>query len=162
MMLNDAVSYCAERLSVLSPAVTVALDDGSELRVKMEPDYDTSLESDGDWFGKVQSADYGDKRPEGFDGNAEKMRARNCAVWWQPPKDVQRGTESFKRLRDRVAGYYLEEWSYCGLVVERTVHHPTDSRFTREVEASLWCIEDDADRDYLRDTLADLFREVAD
>jgi hypothetical protein len=158
----EVVAQIVAGLHAGNRPVTVTLPDGSEVSAKMEIDVDSDLSNDGDWFGEVQSCRYGDPRPKGFDGNAEKLTARNCQVWWQPPTDVERGTDSFKSLRDRVAGYYLEHWYYVGIVVERTSYCASDKRYTRETSASLWGIESDANADYLTEVVTDLLHQLDD
>lgn len=82
---------------------TIELEDGRVLRYKTEPDYIDPFE-EFDSYGKVASADgsRANHRPDGFDGNAEKLWLSRDAIWWQPPEDVKRTDEGFDTLRQVV------------------------------------------------------------
>ena len=62
------------------------LPNGTTLRLREEPDNDTSL-NDWDCYGKVEwLSGYGSRnRPEHFNGMAEIMRTHRENYWWQPP-----------------------------------------------------------------------------
>src|SRR5690606_2451220 len=83
---------------------TVDLDDGRALRLKVEPDDWPTLDLLEDCYGTLTAAEAyrGDRdyhryptswvysghdrpRPDGFDGNAEKLHVRGDGYWWQPP-----------------------------------------------------------------------------
>lgn len=67
--------------------------------------------------------------------------------------------DALKSLEERVRGYFLEHWTYVGVVVEvRGAPCPhCGERKTRG--ASLWGIESDAG-DYFADVLNDLVSEI--
>lgn len=72
---------------------SVTLDTGQVLRFREEPDNDTRI-NDFDCLGKVAPIgrwEYQPKRPEGFDGMAEKVHTQGDSFWWQPPADLREG-----------------------------------------------------------------------
>lgn len=97
------------------------LPTGHTLEVRVENDLYHHLSDDGDWFGRLDHSNPRCNytgysiRPNGFNGNAEKLQTRNGFIWWQPPADVKRGTDSFDSLRRIVAGYYLEHWYFVAV-----------------------------------------------
>jgi len=107
---------------------TAELDDGRTLRLRIESDPSDvrDLWSD-DCYGAVAWVedrprnDYGypPDRPEGFDGNAEKLGIGRGydRFWWQPPADVARGTEQFRALRTLVSDLLEFGFSNVGLEV---------------------------------------------
>lgn len=95
-----------EELSELVGELVAYADDhrvlvqgfGTEWRVRVEPDYDWSLEHDGDWFGRIEWSDNRrwerdrSVRPDGMDGRARIVaRDGNACLWWQPPTDIADG-----------------------------------------------------------------------
>jgi hypothetical protein len=83
---------------------TYELPDGATLVLRIEPDECGDIEDFGDCYGIVRwgerNATTGrDMRPDDFDGNAEKIDTRDGPIWWQPPADVKRGTETFDQAR---------------------------------------------------------------
>lgn len=103
---------------------TVKLTDGRAIRAKVTPDEFMTIEDDGDWYGKVapenhRTNSYGyAERPDGFDGNAEKIQYdRSASVWWQPPEDIKRSDpDNFKKFRDTVRE--VLEFGYSIVTVE--------------------------------------------
>ena len=105
-----------------SDGATLDLGDGTySLRLRIEPDLDSGI-NDYECYGKISTGyRYGDRdrngnyigRPDGFDGNAEKLGLQGAWCWWQPPSDVKRGTPEFNELRSLVHslaeyGFYVE------------------------------------------------------
>lgn len=142
---EDLLDKLAELDSIDAP-VSVTLSDGLVIRGTMHYDESHSLEDDGDWYGEVapvshRTDDYGRPmdRPRGFDGNAEKLSYdRGAQVWWQPPRDVPRGSDGFDKLRDSVL--LALEFGFYGFALELCEGTDAYGRpIVREV-ASLWGI----------------------
>lgn len=137
----------------------VDLDDGYSVRVKLEPDTDSQLE-DSDCFGTIHWPERNSRaRPSVCNGAARKIDTRQGPVWWQPPTDVVSDPEVFKSVEMRVRGYFLEHWSYVGVVVEVTGPACAACGERKSEEASLWSIESDAG-DYFAEVLADLVADA--
>ena len=95
---------------------TVELENGRALRLRVQSDECDVMDlwSD-DCYGRIAFVSgrtnvygYPQDRPEGFDGNAEKLSyGRGDDAWWQPPADIKRGTEQFQTCR-RVVRDLLE------------------------------------------------------
>jgi hypothetical protein len=83
---------------------TVELEDGRTLRLLIRPDEYNNPFDVYDCYGKVAPLDrHNRQRPDGFDGNAEKLTIFNDVIWWQPPADApQRGTEEFAKFRSLI------------------------------------------------------------
>lgn len=148
---------------------TFDLADGRKVRIRVEVDQDTSV-SDFDCYGKVEWIgrnlyDYDGRRkgrPDGFDGNAEKLWTYESGAesfWWQPPKDGPKRTDpefaAFKQLVRE-----LVTWGFKGVVVEvldgeDAYHRP----IVRDV-ASLWGIDSLDDTDLLAEYVSDLLIDV--
>jgi len=84
---------------------TLDLEDGRVLRLRIEPDDVNPFEDNPDFYGRIASTERNretgrSQRPDGFDGNAEKLSIYNDVIWWQPPKDVKRTSEHFAGFRD--------------------------------------------------------------
>jgi hypothetical protein len=148
---------------------TLELTDGRSLALLVELDYDTSIR-DTEGFGTFSeySYDYGDRgseRPDGMNGNAEKLPVdRGSFVWWMPPTDgPKRGTPEFATFRALVRD--ICESGYCGLVVE--LREGTDA-YGAPIPirvASLFGIEHiyetfHGENAYARDVVAELVAEV--
>jgi hypothetical protein len=99
----------------------IELDDGRCLRLRIEPD-DLNPFEDFDCYGKLAQGrrheDTGREiRPDGFDGNAEKLSMRSGGIWWQPPSDgPKRGTDDFAELRRLVLD--LDEFGMVSVKLE--------------------------------------------
>lgn len=154
--MRDVAAELAGSLGLGEWTEWADLPDGGRVRAKVESDHDSSL-NDGDWFGQIVYPDrYSRTRPEGCDGAARKIETRGGTVWWQPARDVLSDPVALASLERRVRGYYLEHWSYCGIVVE-TESPPCPHCGERKSEtASLWGIEDDAGREYFAEVVGDL------
>jgi len=140
------------------------LPGGYTVRAKIEPDCDSNLEDSGDWYGRIEwdrTPRYNTQpqRPASMNGAARKIQTRDGATWWQPPADVVKDADSLAKLEARVRGYFGEQWSYVGVVLE--VRYPACKECgERKVDhASLWGIESDAG-DYFAETLVDLSYEL--
>lgn len=100
---------------------TLDLEDGRKLRLRIEPDQDYDPFEDTDVFGKRAALNAGShnltgerERPEGFDGNAEKLLDyQGYGFWWQPPQDVKRGDPQFTAVRDEA----MEAATYGGYIL---------------------------------------------
>jgi hypothetical protein len=104
---------------------TADLEDGRTLRLRIEPDEDYSI-NDYDSDGKVAWGirdDMGGRRPDGFDGSAEKLGIydHGSALWWQPYKpDVlalkKSDPDAFRKERLRIRD--LVEYGFKGIILE--------------------------------------------
>lgn len=136
-------------------------DDGTTLRVTVETDHDTNLD-DFDCYGTFADANASHwrgfknvQRPEGFDGNAEKLWYGNDGPWWwQPsPDGPKRGTPEFARERDHIRE--LLAFGFVGVIVAlRETCDCCDHAHETESD-SLWGI-DSLDDDYGIDIVADM------
>ena len=136
--------------------------NGVTYRAKIEPDEDTSIFDDGDWYGNLawviadRWTGHAEPRPTGFDGRARKLQTRGGdPIWWQPPADVPADS------LDAMASNILEilEYGYHGLILERcegTDHY--GDPIVRD-SASLWGMAG-YEREGLAFVIADLFGEV--
>ena len=103
-------------IKVWSDPSTIEVD-GRTYTYRSEADQHSSIFDDGDWCGELIWTWDTQERPGDFDGGAEILvRDGYSRLWWQPPSDVKRGTESFTNLR-RYIGDALE-YGYVGVVVE--------------------------------------------
>jgi hypothetical protein len=78
----------------------IDLPDGRKLRLRVEHD-DINPFNEYETYGKIETGVRtgftDDGRPDGFDGNSERLM-HQC--WWQPPTDgPKRGTEEFAKFR---------------------------------------------------------------
>lgn len=102
----------------------VTLPDGRELRLRVTTDDCDVMDlwSD-DCYGKVEWEARGDypPRPQGFDGNAEKLSIGrgNDKLWWQPPADGPKRTDvsAFRKLRADVTDLFEYGWQSIGLEI---------------------------------------------
>lgn len=158
--LADAAGYGS-----VGETGTIELDDGKALRVKLEPDYDTSVSDFPDLYGIFEPVQRWDRdgcragRPDGFDGNAEKIWiGRSEQVWWQPPKDIKRTDPNFSHLRDEVRE--IGEFGFMVVVVEllEGKDHYGDG-IVRD-STCLGGVEGNADHDYLATVIEDMLSEL--
>lgn len=156
---SEAASVAADILDgyLGGKPATVTADNGVTYVVSIEHDSDNNLPDSGDWYGQLETAieRYSKgQRPSGFNGNAEVVFSdRHGRVWWQPPADVPRNSNSFAAMRKRVRGWYNDDWTYVGVVVE--AHYPQPCGHTDTVTESLWGIESDAG-DYFAEVIGEL------
>lgn len=136
----------------------IKLSRGRALRLRIETDQDSDL-NDFDCYGRTApTSDYPDTRPQGFDGNAEKIWLSGDAIWWQPPTDgPARGTAEFRSLRAMVRD--LAEYGFHGVVLELTHGHDAYRRPIVRNVASLWGI-DSLENGYLREVVGELAAEL--
>ena len=163
-MVSELAKELASKARWLSPGDEVEIDltDETAVRVKIEPDYDTSV-NDYDCYGAFEwvSADpYHEKqRPAGFDGNAEKLHLGNEGqAWWQPPADVKRTDEGFGEFKDIVRDLLM--YGFVGVVVERLDGEDHYGKGIVRDSASLWAIEAMVKEDFLAEVIDDLMGEV--
>lgn len=146
---------------------TATLTDGRTVRLRIEPDQDTDIQ-DYEAYGSVawvRPHPYRvghDQRPEGFDGNAEKLwtceNGSEC-FWWQPPTDLVhgRGTPEFASLRQLVRE--LVTWGFKSVGVE--VLDGTDAYDRPIVVDAAWIGGvDSVDDGYLAELVSDLLGEL--
>lgn len=149
---------------------SVEVEDGLLLRLKIEPDFETSIE-DFDCYGKiapVTGSRYGgklgivggfDDRPDGFDGGAEIISGRDGRYWWQPPTDIpiERGSDEWRKYRQSIAD--LIEFGF--VVVAIQVCDGTDY-FGNPivVDVENLCGVDSIDSDYVHTIVTELLHEL--
>jgi hypothetical protein len=155
---------------------TFKFDDGRWLRLKIEYDQDSSIR-DADCWGEVSEYSYDywrdgkTPRPDGFDGNAEKLQiGRGDWIWWQPPrgemawidpetgKVARRGSEAFRKARQDVID--LLTYGFIGIIVELWHECPSCASKHEANSASLWGIEAMVDDGYKREVISDLLEEL--
>lgn len=142
----------------------VDLEDGRTVRLSIQQDIDSDPRDD-EFFGTYSkyaydySRDGKTPRPDGFDGNAEKIEvAQGYWVWWQPPKDgPKRDTPEFREMRQAV----LDLWhmGYVSVVLEITKDKDAYHRPIVVDVASLSGI-DSLENGYLREVVGELLAEV--
>lgn len=153
--LHDAVYDALNRSP--NPSEFVYFEDGSRCRVKIVIDEHSSLEDDGDWFGSLHWPNGGDSgRPSQCDGSAMKLRTRGGFVWWMPPKDIKGDVEAVEQLRNTVAGYFLEQWYYVGIVLEYDSPPCPHCNERKNSTESVWGIESNANIHYFCELADDL------
>jgi hypothetical protein len=141
------------------------MPDGRSLRLRVELD-DWAQPGDDDFHGSFAPVDhrtnaYGySRRPDGFDGNSEKLWVgRSDEVWWQPPKNgPKRGTPEFDVFRRNVRD--LMEFGYQVMTVELVDGADCYGRGTVLAAESLCGIEPYADAGYRREIVAELAAEL--
>ena len=163
MMATDVHPAIAE---LTGDGDTFELEDGRTLRLKVEPDDDSSImdeQGEGVWCGRLAWVNrdrwtgHDAPRPDGFDGRARKLQ-RNSGdpIWWQPPEDLDADNivAMSKTLLD------LLEYGYCGVIVELCDGEDAYHRPIVVKTASLWGIEPFPDKDYLAEVVRELVEEV--
>ena len=142
---------------------TLTLEDGRVLRLKIEPDYDASI-NDFDCYGQVWENSLPRNemgyytRPSTFTGNAEKLSWGNDGPWWwEPPTDVSRSDEMFRSLRDSVI--QLLAYGFSGVMLELCKGNDYYGKLIVVNSVSLWGV-DDATGGAIVDILADLADEL--
>lgn len=144
---------------------TLDLADGSTLRLRIDPDLDTTI-LDMDCYGtfaEVRRGAYSHHdapRPRGFDGRARKLRFGRSydAIWWQPHPDdlitdADRAAEAQRIIR-------LLEDGFVTVTVERCQGADAYGRPIVIAVASLGGIEACADEDYLAEIVSDLAHDL--
>ena len=141
---------------------TEALPDGRVLRLRFEPDQDSSVndyESDGriEW---TRRNDYGAVRPSAMDGSARVIDTEYpYSLWWMPPgKDIIGDTPwddaTMRREESRVRD--LVRFGFQGIILEVLQGEDAYRRPIVVAEASLWGVEWDVDAAYLAEVVSDL------
>jgi hypothetical protein len=143
---------------------TVKTDSGHVYRLRVEADQDTDV-SDFDCYGRIGLSERDrhtgrERRPDGFDGGAEKLSTLGGEVWWQPPSDmaIERGSQEWRDYR-----YFLSDlvsYGFKGVVLERLEGTDAYGRPIVVDVASLWGI-DSLDNGYLAYLVGDLYEEIA-
>lgn len=101
----------------------IDMPDGRKLRLRIvTDDCDVMDLWTDDCYGRVEWEKRGEypQRPDGFDGNAEKLSIGrgNDRLWWQPPADVKRSdTSAFRKLRANVTDLFEYGWQIISLEV---------------------------------------------
>lgn len=143
---------------------TLELADGRLLRLRVEPDPDFSI-NDYDADGKIAWGtrdDYGEHRPAGFDGSAEKLNIydHGVSLWWQPYEGLTAKHGSYEWEQERRRIQDLATYGFVGLVLELCQGKDAYARPIVVRTASLWGIESTADDDYRRELINDLASEL--
>lgn len=149
-----------QEIEALDDGESFKLDDGRTIRFKVELD-DTNPFDDYDCYGKIAwvGRGYRENRPDGFDGNAEKLQAnRSDQVWWQPPADVKRTDPGFAKFRRQVTD--LLEFGMCGYVLELCDGKDAYGRDIVVDVQSLWGIEPFAEDSYRVEIIGELLSEM--
>ena len=154
--LADAVEDALNRSPKSSEFVE--FENGSRCRVVIHADGNHTLEDDGDWFGSLHWSD-GTERPKDCDGSAMKLSTRRGHVWWMPPTDIKGDSEAVKRLKKRVADYFLEQWYWVGIEVKFDSAPCKCCGLRKEFRESVWGVESDASVEYLSELAEDLLTQ---
>jgi hypothetical protein len=161
MLTKEQSKTLLDSLDIEQWSDRLALDGGYDVRAKLMPDYDTNLDGNGDWYGALYHPRRNDRsRPSECNGAARKIDTRGGPIWWQPPADLVSDRENLAKLEARVRGYFLEQWSYVGVVLEMRGPACECCGERKTYTASLWGIESDAG-DYFAEVLTDLSSETA-
>lgn len=142
---------------------TFELSDGRTLRLRIEPDAGTTI-NDFDCYGKMSKYafdyvhDAHAPRPDGFNGNAEKIQVdRGYWVWWQPPDDIPRSSEQFSEFRRMVRDLLEIGFYQVGLeLLDGTDAYGRPIVVKQEWLGGVDSIEEDHLADILSDMLAEL------
>lgn len=139
------------------------LEDGRTFRLRIEADQDIDINDD-EFHGKIgwstRDRDTGrEVRPDGFDGNAEKISLMHDVVWWQPPEGltIERGTREWSAYRSFVAD--LATFGYKGVVLEQLEGSDAYGRPVVVAVASLWGI-DSLENGYLAEVVGELYNKL--
>lgn len=161
--MADTLSELLDELADASYGSPVTAEyEGVTYRAKIEPDEDSSIFDDGDWYGSLTWVTHNtwtgqaDPRPSDYDGAARKLQTRGGdPIWWQPPADLD--AENIEAMRTTILD--IMEDGYSGLILERcegTDHY--GAPIVRD-SVSLWGMAG-YDREGLAFVIADLFGEV--
>jgi hypothetical protein len=160
MLTKEQAKTLLDSLDIETWSDSLTLDNGFAVRAKLVPDYDSNLEDSGDWYGTLHHTRRGeDSRPAGCNGAARKIRTRDGSIWWQPPADLVWDAENLAKLEKRVRGYFADDWSYVGVVLEMLAPACATCGERKKHVASLWAIESDAG-EYFGEVLTDLSSEA--
>lgn len=139
------------------------LGDGHFLRLRIEPDLDTTLDDYADCYGRIgwgmkNPATGREYRPEGFDGNAERLSIMHDVIWWQPPADVPRDSETFNQIRDLVRD--IASFGFSRIVLEYGHGADAYGRLIVRDYASMGGVEPLVDREHVASILGDLVADL--
>lgn len=128
---------------------TVGLADGRTLRLSILVDQDSQVTDFGPeaygsfaWPDEYRDRNTGQpRRPDGFDGNAEKLNTISGPIWWQPSPDspLQRGTQEWSDFRTFLGD--LISFGFKGVRLEILEGEDAYGRAIVRAEASLWGID---------------------
>lgn len=154
---------------------TIQLDDTHELRLRIEPDPESSI-NDGDCYGRTERYchDYHERapRPADMDGSARKIQvSRGEWIWWQPADDLRSLKAWIKSGGD--PGTYPEAYAEHLRMAERLLQDgfmqvglevwETNERGYEYVIDSTWLGGvDSLDNGYLQDLLKEQIYELAE
>lgn len=168
-----------EERSIEIGPVTISwsiVTDDHQSSIEHINDYDESIWGRLEWGQRGYNSGREHDRPDGFDGNAERMDRYNLGfcqgdyigLWWQPPKPEEggppaRGTPEFEEMRRDLCE--LITWGFVGIRVSVTIVTPEGvcphcgrGAEVRHGRADLWGIE--ASGHAWRDGIPDYRREV--
>jgi hypothetical protein len=170
----DLLTIAATELQDERDTFELGADDGAFLRVRFEPDTDTSIMDEqgaGVWCGRLEWAPRGERyhvgqrstrRPYDFDGGAEIIHTNGHggALWWDVPADLRGDAVKDQRDSCRRAIVNVIENGYVGIVVEMCAGEDHYGAPIVRDAASLWGIEYDPDREYRAAVVRDLIHEL--
>lgn len=116
---QEQAKLLIESLDVERWSKPVTLESGHVVRAKLGYDTDNTIEGRGDTYGKFYPLErVSPARPAACNGAARKIETRSGQIWWQPPADVVSDAAGLASVEKRVREYFLEYWSFVGLVLE--------------------------------------------
>lgn len=128
---------------------TVGLADGRTLRLSILTDEHANVDDYGDecygrfaWPDEYRDRNTGrPRRPDGFDGNAEKIDTISGPIWWQPPVDLvlERGSEEWRAYASFLGE--LVSFGFKGVRLEILDGEDVYGHPIVRAEASLWGID---------------------
>lgn len=138
---------------------TLELADGRTLRLRFEPDPDSSI-NDYDSDGRVEwtrNNDYGAVRPDGFTGRARILEKHlGSSLWWEPYEDL---TEDQIRSEEfRI--HQLVEYGFNVVFLELCDGEDAFGRPVVKEYETLGMVEWDASGAYLKDILEGMLAEM--
>lgn len=118
---------------------TIMLDNEHRIRLSLGPDYYSSVESEGEFYGIISWERIDAPRPKEFDGNSEVILVDYpTRCWWQPPTDVKRDTEAFRNMRSALLAILHYGFSTVGVIYEELCDmghfHESDAAFIGGIE----------------------------
>jgi hypothetical protein len=156
-------------LGTLSAELTedrvIDLPDGRHLRLRTEPDMDTSI-NDYECWGEISNGQRNaytgrNERPSHFDGAARKIYLIDGPCWWQPFD----GFLALTPEQQREAIYHVQNlasFGFVGVILE--LLDPEKDAYGNYVVrdyASLWGVEWDPTPEYVQSIADELLGELA-
>jgi hypothetical protein len=160
--MTDTIDVCqalAKRVMDGTPKGWLGLPSNARVSAHSTIDEDTTLD-DGDCFGTFADV-RGQVRPKGFDGAARKVRTRGGLLWWQPPADLKGDPKNLAKLESRVREYFLEYWTFMGIVVEYESPPCPHCGERKRRSGSLFGVESDTDPEHITEIVGDLLADIA-